>query len=52
MRHLLTRGLLGGAALATAAACTPDLTVPNYQNATPESIQGDPASAVPLLDRS
>jgi hypothetical protein len=49
MRHLLTRGLLGGAALATAAACTNDLTVPNYQNATPESIQGDPASAVPLL---
>jgi starch-binding outer membrane protein, SusD/RagB family len=49
MRYLLTRGLLGAAVLATAGACTQDLTVPNYQNATPESIQGDPASAVPLL---
>jgi starch-binding outer membrane protein, SusD/RagB family len=49
MRYLLTRGLLGAALLATAGACTNDLTIPNYQNATPESIQGDPASAVPLL---
>jgi starch-binding outer membrane protein, SusD/RagB family len=49
MRTLLTRGLLGVAVLATAGACSNDLTVPNYQNATPESIQGDPVSAVPLL---
>ena len=49
MRYLLTRGLLGVALLGTAGACTNDLTVPNYQNATPESVQGDPVSAVPLL---
>jgi hypothetical protein len=49
MRHILTRGLVGAALLGTAAACTNDLTVPNYQNATPESIAADAASAVPLL---
>ena len=49
MRHLLTRGLVGLGLLGLAAACSNDLTVPNFQNATPESIQGDPASAVPLL---
>jgi hypothetical protein len=48
MRYTLTRGLVALAVLGT-AACNNDLTVPNYQNATPESIQGDPASAVPLL---
>ena len=48
MRHTLTI-VLTGAALAAATACSNDLTVPNYQNATPESIQNDPASAVPLL---
>jgi hypothetical protein len=49
MRYILTRGLFGAALLGTAVACNNDLTVPNYQNATPESIAGDPASAVPLL---
>jgi hypothetical protein len=45
----MKRGLLGVALLGTVAACSDNLTVPNYQNATPESIQGDAASAVPLL---
>jgi hypothetical protein len=49
MRYLLTRGLLGVALLGTAVACSDNLTVPNYLQPTPESIQGDPASAVPLL---
>ncbi len=48
MRYRLKHTLVGAALLA-AVACSNDLTVPNYQNATPESIQGDPASAVPLL---
>ena len=49
MRYTLVRGLAALAILATVGACRNDLTVPNYQNATPESIQGDPSSAVPLL---
>lgn len=49
MRPLITRGLLGVALLGASAACGDRLTVPNYLNPTPESIQGDPASAVPLL---
>lgn len=49
MRPLITRGLLAVALLGASAACGDRLTVPNYLNATPESIQGDPASAVPLL---
>ena len=49
MRPLITRGLLGVALLGASAACGDRLTVPNYLNATPESIQNDPASAVPLL---
>src|SRR5258705_3724446 len=49
MRYIMKRGLLGGALLGTAVACQNDLTVPNYQNATPESISADAASAVPLL---
>lgn len=49
MRTFLKPVLLGVALLGTAAACGNDLTVPNYLNPTPESIQGDPASAVPLL---
>jgi len=49
MRHRLKLAVAGVAALAFASGCANDLTVPNYQNATPESIQGDPASAVPLL---
>jgi hypothetical protein len=48
MRHIMTRALIGAALFGT-AACSNDLTVPNYQNATPESIQADAASAVPLL---
>ena len=49
MRYRLKRAVAGAAVLAFASGCANDLTVPNYQNATPESIQGDPASAVPLL---
>ena len=49
MRQMITRALPTAALLGFAAACNNDLTVPNYQNATPESIQGDPSSAVPLL---
>jgi hypothetical protein len=49
MRTFLKPAMLGIALLGSAAACSDRLTVPNYQNATPESIQGDPASAVPLL---
>lgn len=49
MRYSLKQLLAGAALLGLVAACGNDLTVPNYQNATPESIQGDPASAVPLL---
>lgn len=49
MRHIMTRGLIGAALVGTAVACKSDLTVPNYQNATPESIAADAASAVPLL---
>ncbi len=49
MRPSITRGILGVALLGASAACGDRLTVPNYLNPTPESIQGDPASAVPLL---
>ncbi len=49
MRTFLKPALLGVVLAGTAAGCSDRLTVPNYQNATPESIQGDPASAVPLL---
>jgi hypothetical protein len=49
MRYRLKLAVAGVAVLAFASGCANDLTVPNYQNATPESIQGDPASAVPLL---
>ena len=49
MRQLLKPALLGIALFGTVAACSDRLTVPNYLNPTPESIQGDPASAVPLL---
>jgi hypothetical protein len=49
MRCFLTRSLVGVALLGSTAACSDRLTIPNYQNATPGSIQGDPASAVPLL---
>ncbi len=49
MRQILSRAVLGATVLGAAVACTDRLTVPNYQNATPESIQGDPASALPLL---
>jgi starch-binding outer membrane protein, SusD/RagB family len=49
MRHTLKHVLLGLALLGTAGACGNDLTVPNYQNATPESIQADAALAVPML---
>lgn len=49
MRHIMTRAIVGATVLGAAVACSDRLTVPNYQNATPESIQGDPASALPLL---
>jgi starch-binding outer membrane protein, SusD/RagB family len=49
MRYRLKLAVAGVAVLAFASGCANDLTVPNYQNATPESIQADPASAVPLL---
>jgi len=49
MRHVITRGLVGVALLGASVACGDRLTVPNFLNATPESIQSDPASAVPLL---
>lgn len=49
MRYTLTSVCLGAALLSAAAACSDRLTVPNYQNPTPGSIQGDPVSALPLL---
>src|SRR5688572_14596943 len=50
MRLILSRGHLAGAVALTLMACNADrLNVPNFQNATPESIQSDPATAVPLL---
>ena len=49
MRYRLKHAVAGVATLAAVSACANDLTIPNYQNATPESIQADAASAVPLL---
>lgn len=50
MRKMFRAGLTAGFLLAPLAACNSDrLTVPNYQNPTPGSIQGDVAAAVPLL---
>lgn len=49
MRYTVTSMAVGIMLLGAAAACTDRLTVPNYQNPTPESIQGDPVSALPLL---
>ena len=49
MRQFFKPALMGIALLGSAAACSDRLTVPNYSNPTPESIQVDPASAVPLL---
>jgi hypothetical protein len=50
MRLILSRGHLAGAVALTLMACNSDrLNVPNFQNPTPESIQSDPATAVPLL---
>jgi starch-binding outer membrane protein, SusD/RagB family len=50
MRPILSKGHLAGALVLALVACNADrLNVPNFQNATPESIQSDPATAVPLL---
>src|SRR5258705_11741819 len=49
MRYRLKHAVAGVALLAAAGACGNDLTVPNYQNPTPESIQSDPASAITVL---
>ena len=49
MRHIMTRAVIGATVLGAVVACSDRLTVPNYQNATPESVQSDPASALPLL---
>lgn len=50
MRPILSKGHLAVAAAVTLAACNTDrLQVPNFQNATPEAISSDPATAVPLL---
>lgn len=49
MRPNLMTALAVVALLEAAAGCSDRLTVPNYQNPTPESIQGDPVSALPLL---
>ncbi|CAN5807147.1 hypothetical protein BH11GEM1_BH11GEM1_17600 [soil metagenome] len=48
-RYTVASLALGLTLLGAAAACSDRLTVPNYQNPTPESIQGDPVSALPLL---
>ena len=50
MRITPARGVAFFAALLAAAACSADrLTVPNYNNPTPDAIQSDAAAAVPLL---
>lgn len=50
MHRTLTRGALVGTLALALAACSADrLVVPNYNNPTTESIQSDPAAALPLL---
>jgi len=49
MKRSLTTGLVAACALAVGACNADRLNVPNYSNPTPESVQGDPRAAVPLL---
>ena len=50
MKRSLRKGLVAAAGVLAIAGCSSDrLTVQNYLNPTPESIQGDPRAAVPFL---
>jgi starch-binding outer membrane protein, SusD/RagB family len=50
MRRAAVKGMGAVLALAALAACNADrLNIPNYNNATPEQVLGDPVAALPLL---
>jgi hypothetical protein len=50
MKRSLTTGLVVAAGALALAACDAErLNVPNFNNPTPESIQGDPRAAIPFL---
>jgi hypothetical protein len=50
MQRILTKGLVAAAGVMTLAACSSDrLGVPNFANPTPESISGDPRTAIPFI---
>jgi starch-binding outer membrane protein, SusD/RagB family len=49
MMPTFTRALAVGTLVLAAACSTDRLTVPNYQNPTPDAIERDPVAAIPLL---